>query len=328
MQFDGVELPKRTGLNPPRNVALPPRSNKSLPQNLPSQNPSPNNSSPPLPPCTTIHSHPRPGDRLPQWPQGLMKPINLPPKPTNNPKFQYQSAIETSIKPSDLVNCALDARITISTRELLATSPEVRKQVKELVSSRKVAANLVEENTLDSYLSSCFDQDPSSAFLKVEKYNDLSPSAAQSLPLQVIFPMFAPGVQPKCILDRGTQVVIMRRDIWEQLRTPLVANQAMRMESANVTTTLTMGLIENHPVTIGSVTVFLQIQVVEDTPFEVLLGRPFFDITNCTEISCSGGSHQILIKDPKTGIPYMFPTHPRHHKTPCAKEGAEVNFQE
>ena len=113
--------------------------------------------------------------------------------------------------------------------------------------------------------------------------------------------MFALGVQPECILDGGAQVIIMRRDIWEQLRTPLVANQAMRMESANATTTLTMGLIENHLVTIGSVTVFLQIQVVEDAPFKVLLGWPFFDVTNCTEISHSGGSHQILIKDPKTG---------------------------
>ena len=222
----------------------------------------------------------------------------------------------------------MNARITISTCELLATSPEVQKQVKELVSSQKVAANLVKENALDSYLSLCFDLDPSSAFLKVEKYNNLSPSVVQSLPLQVIFPTFALGVQPECILNGGAQVVIMRRDIWEQLRTPLVANQAMRMESANATTTLMMGLIENYLVTIGSVTVFLQIQVVEDAPFKVLLGQPFFDITNCTEISHSGGSHQILIKDPKTGTPYMFPTHPRHHKTPHAKEGAEVNFQE
>ena len=176
MQFDGVKLPKRMGLNPPR-------SNKSLPQNSPSQNPPPNNGFPPSLPRPTIHSHPRPRDCLPQQPQGLMKPIDMPPKPTNNPKFWYQLAIKTSIKPSDLVNHALDARITISTRKLLATSPEVQKQVKELVSSRKVVANLVEENALNSYLSSCFDPDPSSAFLEVEKYNDLSPSAVQSLPL-------------------------------------------------------------------------------------------------------------------------------------------------
>ena len=54
-----------------------------------------------------------------------------------------------------------------------------------------------------------------------------------------------------------------------------------------------------------------EIQVVEEAPFEVLLGRPFFDITNCSEVSATGGKHVIHIKDPKTGTPYVFATEPR-----------------
>ena len=96
----------------------------------------------------------------------------------------------------------------------------------------------------------------------------------------------------------------MRQDIWEKLRSLITSSKAMSMESANSTTAMTLGLIKNQPVKLGPVTIYLQIQVVDTAPFEVLLGRPFFDVTSCTEISCSRGSHEIHIKDPKTGVSY------------------------
>jgi hypothetical protein len=74
---------------------------------------------------------------------------------------------------------------------------------------------------------------------------------------------------------------------------------------------MTLRLVENHPVQLGPITIYLQIQVVDEAPFEVLLGRPFFDITNCSEISTSGGRHEIQVRDPMDGTPYVFATKPR-----------------
>jgi len=51
--------------------------------------------------------------------------------------------------------------------------------------------------------------------------------------------------------------------------------------------------------------VYLQIQVVADAPFKVLLGKPFFDITSCTEISRAGGTTRSTSR-PYTGTPYVF----------------------
>ncbi|KAF9642427.1 hypothetical protein BDM02DRAFT_3063800, partial [Thelephora ganbajun] len=115
----------------------------------------------------------------------------------------------------------------------------------------------------------------------------------------------------ECILDGGAQVVVMRKDVWECLCTPITANKSIPMESTNSGTTMTLGLVENYPVHLGPITIYLQIQVVEDAPFEVLLGRPFFNVTCCSEVSSSSGSHKIRIRDPKTGTPYVFTTHPR-----------------
>ena len=305
-KFDGVEVPKRT---------IP--DNRKPPSNQPG----------PIQP--TIHSRPSRPVNPPQGqpPQGPMKPLNMPPRQSDEPKFKYQSPIETTVKVADLVDRTLDARITLSARELLAAAPEVRRQVRELVAGKKVAANFTEGNeSVDSYLSTFLDE-PGSTYLDVSKY-DSEPTAVSSLPLRVIFPSFGAGVEPECILDGGAQVVVMRRDIWERLRVPVAANKAMTMESANSGTNTTLGLIENHPVRIGPVTIYLQIQVVENAPFEVLLGRPFFDVTNCTESSRTGGTHVIEIIDPKTKTPYVFPTQPRSRKgKQVARNESAVNFR-
>jgi hypothetical protein len=262
-----------------------------------------------------------------------MRPVTFPPKPAaEDPKFRYKSPIELSVSPIDLAERALDARFMVSARELLAASPEVRRHVKEIVTSKKVSANSVEVDEVDAYLSSCVEPEPPAVYLDLIKYDSAS-SAAPSLPLRVIHPSFGQGVEPECILDGGAQVIVMRKDIWERLRVPIVANRAMPMESANASTTMTLGLIENHPVQLGPVVIHLQIQVVEDAPFEVLLGRPFFDVTSCSEISRLGGNHEIHIKDPKTGTPYMFATEPRIRRKPrpnqeTPRNESAVNFRQ
>jgi len=329
-KFDGVEIPARTG-PPRRNVAIPPppipkpRDVTSQPAQKPSQ---------PLPSTTG-----KPGARAGERPQGPMRPVTFPTKPpADDPKYRYKTAVETNVKATDIADRALDAQITISARELLATSPDVRRHVKDVITSKKVSANSVEIDEVDTFLTSCFnfdddelenDSEPVSTYLDLAKYDLSRATAAASLPLRVIYPSFGDGIEPECILDGGAQVIVMRRDIWEQLHVPIVASKAMPMESANASTSMTLGLIENHPVQLGPITFYLQIQVVENAPFEVLLGRPFFDVANCEEISRSGGSHQIRVQDPMDGTPYIFTTDPRIRKTPRSKNnGAAVNFRQ
>ena len=322
-KFDGVNVPPKF---------VPPQR----------RNPQPNPPSNTQPPAQqqsrmTATRGGRPGDRArdppphtPRLPQGPMKPVEMPTKPpAEEPKYRYQSPIESAVKTSELVDRALESKVTLSTRELLAVSPEVRKQVRELVANKKVSAHTMEEGAVDTYLSSCFDNATSStAFLNMDRYDgQSSSSAASSLPLRVIFPAFATGVEPECILDGGAQIVAMRRDIWERTGAPLTVNKAMTMESANSGMVKTLGLVENHPVRLGSITVHLQIQVIDNAPFEVLLGRPFFDVLSCSEVSRAGGGHEIHVIDPKTGAPYVFPTTPRLRHGQQQNQESAVNFR-
>jgi hypothetical protein len=256
-----------------------------------------------------------------------MRPVSYPPRPPpDDSKYRFQAPVEHNVKTSDIVHRVLDSKVNLSARELLAVAPDLRKHVREIVTSKKISANMVEVDEVDAYLAGCLDAEPPSVFLDLVKYDSSSSAAASSLPLRVIHPTFGPGVEPECILDGGAQVVVMRKDVWSRLQAPIVASRAMPMESANASTTMTLGLIEDHPVQLGPITIYLQIQVVEEAPFEVLLGRPFFDVISCSEVSSAGGKHEIRVKDPKTGKLYVFATQPRIRKSPRTNPEEAVNF--
>lgn len=280
-------------------------------------------------------------ERPTERPRGPMRPIQeqrkseQPKANLEDSRTRFRSAVEAGVKIPDLADRLLDTPISVTTRELLAASGGVRHAIKDLVASKKVSVNALEEEPVDAFLTQCFEDGvnlpPPSKSVQADlfRYDPSSPYAVNSLPLRVIFPDFGNGVFPECVLDSGAQSIIMRSDVWERTRAPIAANKAMVMQSANRSRDLTMGMIENFPVRIGEVQVFLQIHVVKDAPFQVLLGRPFFDVTSCSEISRSGGHHQIHLRDPVSGNPYTFPTEPRL-TTPLLppKKGSGANFQE
>jgi len=123
-----------------------------------------------------------------------MKPVAMSPKPApEEPRLCYQSSIETSIKTSNLIEQALGSKVTPMTRELLPTSPEIRRHVKDLATSEKVSANVLEEDPVDSYLNTFFEEDPVNSYLSTffeedpasscydaEKYSSLSLSESPS----------------------------------------------------------------------------------------------------------------------------------------------------
>ena len=264
-----------------------------------------------------------PGDRANDKTPAPAQLVTLPPKVSpEEGKTRFKAPVEDTVITNDITERALDAEITITARELLAISPESRKQVKELLVSKKVSANFYEEDDIDP---NDIKDVPGAVSVFLEQ--NRSSKAVASLPLRVIFPTFAPGVKPECILDGGSQIVAMSRDVWNQLPEHIItANKATTMESANAGTTYTLGMLENFPIQIGPITVHLQIQVVDDCPFEVLLGRPFFDVTGCVEVSKPGGEHEIHIFDPVTGTPYRLQTMKRGPRKD--KQKAAVNFRQ
>jgi len=57
-------------------------------------------------------------------------------------------------------------------------------------------------------------------------------------------------------IDSGCQVVIIRRDVWEKLSTPMKHEQVMFMESANGQANTTMGTIPSICFSVGEVSLY------------------------------------------------------------------------
>ena len=252
----------------------------------------------------------QPQGQASQRPQGPMRAIDL--APAEEPRHKYQSPVEAGLDVQPLVNRLLDSTVTLSSRELLAIAPDVRKLVKDAVTSKRVAINAVEAvEDPTPYSVNVHGSEEFPLTRDFGRYLRSPRAAVDTLPLRVINPTFPNDVRPTCILDSGAQMVIMREDVWQRIDVPIISNKAIKLEAANNSTSYTLGMIQDLPVTLGTVTVLLQVQVVRDAPFEVLLGRPFFDVLNAREISRTGGSHLLEIRDPVDDTPYLFHTRPR-----------------
>ena len=80
------------------------------------------------------------------------------------------------------------------------------------------------------------------------------------------------------------------------------------MQSANNSIEQTLGLIRDLPFDFGGVVLHLQVHVVRNAPFEVLLGRPFFSLGSCNTEDFVKGDQYITITDPNSEASIKLPT--------------------
>ena len=119
------------------------------------------------------------------------------------------------------------------------------------------------------------------------------------------------GMTIEALADDGSQILSIRKDIWEKIGTPIRSDHVMMMESANRSKNETMGLLQDLKVEIGGYDFYVQVQVVQEAPYELLLGRPFFTLTQATYRHFSNGSSHLTLIDPNTHAIITIPTHAR-----------------
>ncbi|KDQ53408.1 hypothetical protein JAAARDRAFT_49857 [Jaapia argillacea MUCL 33604] len=129
-----------------------------------------------------------------------------------------------------------------------------------------------------------------------------------SLPLWIVRPIINDKLSCECILDPGAQIVVMRKDVWIALGHPRDSKVFILMESANNSKNQTLGLLKDVKFTFGPVSLYLQVQVVDSTLFEVLLGCPFFSLLNSLLEDTPDGEVQITLTNPNTGKSVTIPT--------------------
>ncbi|KAG6331366.1 hypothetical protein ID866_7725 [Astraeus odoratus] len=115
----------------------------------------------------------------------------------------------------------------------------------------------------------------------------------------------------ECLLDQGTQIVAIRHDLWEALGVLVRPDLATMLEAANKSKEETLGVVENVCLKIGGMEFRLQIHVVGDALFDLLLGHPFFSLSSHVTCDQMSGNQSISLTDLNTGVQLLLPTRKR-----------------
>lgn len=228
--------------------------------------------------------------------------------PPANPATQYRfsSAIEDLKAVQDVIQRSLEGTVTLTQRELYAIAPDIRKHIKEQVTTHRIPSTQIAttssvENDNPSALAHHHHQQSQSSANRIVVANNIEELWTIPLKLDGRYVVDA-------ILDEGSQIIGIRRDVWQKLGLPLLKDLSMVMESANATKDTTLGLLRDLLVRIGNSVFYLQVQVFENAPYEMLLGRPFLTLTQAQTHHYSNGDSHITILDPNTNESFTIPT--------------------
>lgn len=228
-------------------------------------------------------------------------------KMSDTPQFRYTTPVEDPTLVQQVLDKVMDTPVVITHRQFLAASPEVRRFVKEQVTTKRVPTTTAKvssfegvEDTISSLIHSPQTSEPNNLIVA----NDVEDLRTIELEVEG-------KIKVDAILDEGSQIISMRRDVWEKLGIPMRSDKFMVMESANSSREPTMGFLPNLRVSVGDCTLYLQVQVVENASYEILLGRPFLTLTQANTRHLSNGGSYITLVDPNSNQVVTVPTKPR-----------------
>jgi Aspartyl protease len=135
--------------------------------------------------------------------------------------------------------------------------------------------------------------------------------AQESQSLRTIHAVVNGSSEEECILDGGSQIVSMSKAVAVRLGLPWDPEICIHMQSANNQIEKSLGLVRNVPFRFDHITVYLQVHVINEPAYKVLLGRPFDAVTCSIYENDRDGGQIVIIQCPNTKKKITIPTRER-----------------
>ena len=143
-------------------------------------------------------------------------------------------------------------------------------------------------------------------------------------PLQTLEVLVDGKAMVEGMLNSGSQICSISKRIWsDKLGVGLRSDKIMIMEAANKTRTQTMGLLQNLKVKVADMELILQVQVMDDTPYDLLLGQPFFALASCVTRVYPNGEQYLTLHDPNSKREITVPTKQRVRRAEVSSEAQD-----
>jgi hypothetical protein len=240
------------------------------------------------------------------------------PKLVVEPGFKNRAPLQLDERAKDLVQEALKNQICITTEDLLNVSEPIRQEFRKLLTKSRLEKKSVtfaaEVDHVDEEIHSkqehvetiSVDRLPEATYEVLAEdtdgmskgsvivsdpvmqyFNTLAPGeepksvivAAESHALRTVYPLINGVGEVESLLDPGSQIVSMSKSVATMLQVVWNMDIVVHMESANKSLERTLGLAKNVPFLFGTIIVYLQVHVLGNAAYEVLLGRPFDIVT-------------------------------------------------
>ncbi|KAF8193472.1 hypothetical protein K438DRAFT_1431096, partial [Mycena galopus ATCC 62051] len=290
----------------------------------PASNPPAATPAPAIPP-------PQAADKAPQHPfRDARDGAYAPPKDRNlglpaehskhTPAYRTNAPIYSEKDAADVFKSTLDAPVTITQRQLLSIAPEVRSHMREATTSRRAPPKdsknpaapqaAIFDSLPASYTNSAHANLPEGGLIVPDPYavyydsgsipDDLVVSMESSA-IRSILPVIDNQQQVECIVDGGSQIIAMSEAVCHELALSYDPRVVLRMQSANGSINSSLGLARNVPFRIADITLYLQVHILRNPAYDVLLGRPFDILTQSIVRNFANEDQTITICDPNTG---------------------------
>jgi hypothetical protein len=275
------------------------------------------------------------------------------------PAYKHKAPIEEKGDMNEMMERLLGGSVTFTTEEILRMAPELREELKKIISKKRVPTEeikevkcvekLVYEEEEVEYLSN-FSQatvqvltqacgkmpkgalvvsDPVVQYLE-ELAEGEAPKkivvAMESNALRALHPLINGNGIEEALLDGGSQIVSMAKDVAVRLKIPWNPEIVIHMQSANRQLEKTLGLARNVPFLFGEITVYLQVHIISNPAYKVLLGRPFDSVCESEIKNRRDGDQLVTITDPNTNQRCTLPTYIRGQKPEILKKPVESTF--
>ena len=180
-----------------------------------------------------------------------------PPQPPTNsaqppPQYRYQSNAEDQTLTTQLFNLLLEGKLAQTTpAHILAASAPIRKDLADKLRTRRVETGAFEQFLTQS---------------------TPVPEPEYSIPLQEIDVLVGGHTTEAGVIDPGSQIVAIRKDLADEVAAHVNPGVRLQMEGANGATNWTLGCAKHLTMQISDVPFTLHAHVIENAPFRLLLG--------------------------------------------------------
>jgi hypothetical protein len=179
-------------------------------------------------------------------------------KVVRNPRVPHASSVSKDVDAQDVLEKVFAAPIVLPVRDLLGLSKDLSKLMADAIRYKRTSPKQVAQSAGD------------------QAVNHAVSYAGTKISEELIkVPMRIGGIDVDAIIDTGSTINIMCKDVFKQLSLPINKHITPIMNDANGGSRVMVGLVEQVPIGCGSIATNADVFVADHVSFEVLLGRPW-----------------------------------------------------